>query len=106
LGVTVFALTQVDYAAYSVSVILLTLVATLAIGVNEEIVTRGILLVGLRNSGVAEWLVWLITVVVFSILHLVNVVGGAYLTVLLVTAAGGILLYVNSRIQQGGQSPF
>ena len=98
LGVTLFALTQVDYTAYSVRVILLTLVATLAIGVNEEIVTRGILLVGLRNSGVAEWLVWLITVVVFSILHLVNVAGGAYLTVLLVTAAGGVLLYVSRRV--------
>jgi uncharacterized membrane protein YwzB len=98
LGVTLFALTQVDYTAYSVSVILLTLVATLAIGVNEEIVTRGILLVGLRNSGLAEWLVWLITVVLFSILHLVNVAGGAYLTVLLATAAGGILLYVSRRV--------
>jgi membrane protease YdiL (CAAX protease family) len=98
LGVTLFALTQVDYTTYSVSVILLTLVATLTIGVNEEIVTRGILLVGLRNSGLAEWLVCLITVVVFSILHLVNVVGGASLTVLLVTAAGGILLYVSRRV--------
>lgn len=98
LGVTLFALTQVDYAAYSVRTILLTLLATLAIGVNEEVVTRGILLVGLRNSGVAEWLVCLITVVVFSLLHLINVAGGAYLTVLLATATGGVLLYASRRV--------
>jgi len=98
LGVTLFALFNVDFSSYSFDVILLVMVASLAIGVNEEIVTRGILLVGLRNSGLAEWKAWLMTVVVFSLLHLVNVFGGANLTVLLVVITGGTLLYVSRRV--------
>lgn len=98
LGVALFALTQVDFSAYSASTILLALVAALAIGVNEEIVTRGILLVGLRNSGVAEWVAWLTTVAVFSLLHLVNLLGGGNLTILLVTVTGATLLYVARRV--------
>ena len=97
-GVTIFALTQVDYASYSVGTILLVLVATLAIGVNEEIVTRGILLVGLRNSKVTEWLAWLITVVVFAMLHLVNVLGGEGLSIVFIVVTGGTLLYVARRV--------
>lgn len=98
-GVTLIALFNVDFSAYSPGVILLVLVATLAIGANEEIVTRGIMLVGLRNSGVSEWKAWLITVAVFALLHLVNVIGGAAnLTLLLVVVTGGTLLYVSRRV--------
>lgn len=97
LGVSLVALFNVDYSAYSLGEILLVLLATLAIGANEEIVTRGISLIGLRNSGVAEWKAWLVTVVVFALLHLVNVLGGDNPTILLVTAAGGTLLYVARR---------
>ena len=97
-GVTLFALTQVDFASYSIGTILAVLVATLAIGVNEEIVTRGILLVGLRNSRVAEWLAWLITVVVFALLHLVNVLGGEGLSIVFIVVTGGTLLYVSRRV--------
>ena len=67
LGVTIFALFNVDFSAYPIGVILLVLVATLAIGVNEETVTRGIMLIGLRNSKVSEWKAWLIMVVVFGL---------------------------------------
>lgn len=99
LGVTIFALFNVDFSAYSPGVILLVLVATLVIGANEEIVTRGIMLIGLRNSGVAEWKAWLITVVVFALLHLVNVIGGAAnLVLLLVVITGGTLLYISRRV--------
>ena len=64
---TIFALFNVDFSAYPIGVVLLVLVATLAIGVNEETVTRGIMLIGLRNSKVSEWKAWLITVVVFGL---------------------------------------
>ena len=74
------------------------IVAALAIGANEEIVTRGILLVGLRNSGVREWAAWVVTLVVFSLLHLINLTGGANLTVLVVVLTGGTLWYVSRRI--------
>ena len=98
LAVSAFALTQVDYAAFSARDILLVILAALAIGANEEIVTRGILLVGLRNSGVREWIAWLITLIVFSLMHLVNLLSGANLTVLLVVLTGGTLWYVSRRI--------
>ncbi len=98
LGVTLFALFNVDFSAYSSRVVLLVLMATLAIGINEEIVTRGILLIGLRNSGWDEWKAWVITVVVFSLMHLINVIGGGNLTVLFVVVTGGTLLYVSRRV--------
>jgi uncharacterized protein len=97
-GVTLLALFNVDFSSYSPRVILLVIVATLAIGANEEIVTRGILLIGLRNSGFAEWKAWVITLVVFSLLHVVNLLGGGSLTVLLIVATGGTLLYVSRRV--------
>jgi len=97
LGVAIVALVNVDYSAYSFDQILLVLVAALAIGANEEIVTRGILLIGLRNSHVDEWKAWLVTVAAFALLHLVNVLGGDSPTILIVTFAGGTLLYVARR---------
>lgn len=94
-----FALFNVDYSAYSPGEILLLVAAALVIGVNEEIVTRGILLIGLRNSGVSEWTAWLASLVVFALLHLVNVLGGAAnLTLLVVVVTGGTLLYVSRRV--------
>jgi len=99
LGVSVFALFNVNFSSYSPVEILLVLVAALVIGVNEEVVTRGILLVGLRNSRIAEWISWLITMAVFSLLHLVNVLGGgANLFLLLVVVTGGTILYVSRRV--------
>jgi membrane protease YdiL (CAAX protease family) len=97
-AVTLVALFNVDYSAYTLGPILLVLVAALTIGANEENVTRGIALIGLRNSVVVEWKAWLVTVAVFALLHLVNVLGGGSPTILLVTAAGGTLLYIARRV--------
>lgn len=96
--VSLFALSQVDYSAYSLRVILLVVLATLAIGFNEEVVTRGILLVGLRSNGWDEWKAWVMTVVVFSLMHLINVFGGGFLTILLIVIPGGTLWYVSRRV--------
>jgi membrane protease YdiL (CAAX protease family) len=101
VGVTLFALVSVNYAAYTMTEIALVLVATLAIGANEEIVTRGILLVGLRNSRVAEWVVCVVTTVAFGLLHFVNVLGGQSLAIILATVATGLLLYVSRRVSGG-----
>jgi hypothetical protein len=96
--VSLFVLYNVDYSAYSLRDILLLLLATLAIGFNEELVTRGVLLVGLRNHGSAEWLAWLITLVIFSLLLIVNLYGDANISVLFVVLTGGTLLYVSRRV--------
>lgn len=98
VGVTIWALTGVDFEAYSTQDILLILVATFAIGFNEEVVTRGFLLVGLRNRGVAEWQVWLVTSVVFALLHAVNLLGGSNITQIFVTGASGALFYASRRV--------
>ncbi len=98
LGIILWALSNVDFAAYSINVILLVMVATLAIGFNEEVVTRGILLVGMRNSGVQEWKVFAITTVIFGLLHSINLLGGSNPTQILVTLAGGVLFYVSRRV--------
>lgn len=98
VGVTLFALLNVDWSAYSVRVVLLVFLAALAIGISEELVTRGMLLVGLRNSGFAEWLVFLITVAVFAAYHAVNLLAGGNVTVFLITAVGGVLYYISRRV--------
>lgn len=97
-GAAVVALLNVDFAAYSWGIVLRVIIAALAIAVSEEVVTRGILLVGLRNSRFVEWKAWLITLVVFSAYHLVNVVGGGNPVIVLVVVTGGTLLYVSRRV--------
>ncbi|MEZ4660093.1 MAG: hypothetical protein R2911_21255 [Caldilineaceae bacterium] len=46
----------------------------------------------------SQWVVWLITLIVFSLMHLVNLLSGANLTVLLVVLTGGTLWYVSRRV--------
>lgn len=98
VGLTIWAFTGVEFGSYSTRDILLVLLATMAIGFNEEVVTRGFLLVGLRNKGVAEWQVWLITSVIFSLLHAINLLGGSNITQLFVTLASGTIFYAIRRV--------
>lgn len=93
-----FALLTTDLSVYKFSTILLVIIATLSIAINEEIVTRGILLTALRKKGISEWLVLLITTLVFASLHIVNVLGGNSFTQLLVVVFSGVLLYITRRV--------
>ena len=97
-GVAVFALFSVDYSLIPFGNIALVLIAALSIGFNEEVVTRGILLVGLRNENISEWKVYVITLVVFSLLHLINLFAGGNITQILVQFAGGTIFYVARRV--------
>ena len=96
--VSLFTLYNVEYFAYSLKEIQLVLIASLAIGVNEETVTRGILLIGLRNNDLAEWMAMLITPVVFSLLHILNLFGDGNISILLGVLTGGKLLYIGRRV--------
>lgn len=98
VAVAVGALFQVDYAAYSANEVFQLILLTIGIGINEEIVARGILLVGMRNGGLAEWKAWVVTLVVFSLLHMVNLIGGGSIMVLFIVLTGGTLLYVSRRV--------
>ena len=97
-GVAVFALFNVEYSLIPFGTIALVFIAALSIGFNEEVVTRGILLVGLRNDKISEWKVYAITLIVFSLLHLINLFAGGNITQIIVQFAGGTIFYVARRV--------
>jgi membrane protease YdiL (CAAX protease family) len=98
VGIAIITLFNVQYSLMAFGSIFLVLVASLSIGFNEEVVTRGILLVGLRNDKVSEWKVYVITLLVFSLLHLVNLVAGGSFLVILIQFFGGTIYYVARRV--------
>ena len=100
VGIAVVTLFAVQYSLLAFGSIILALVAALSIGFNEEVVTRGILLVGLRNDRVSEWKVYVITLIVFSLLHLVNLVAGGSFIMILIQFFGGTIYYVARRVSK------
>ena len=98
LGIIIFALFNVQYDALSFSTIVLVCVASLIIGFNEEVVTRGLLLIGLRNDKLDEWKVYVFTLVIFSLGHLINLVAGGSFVFVLFQLLGGTVLYVTRRV--------
>lgn len=67
-------------------------VACLLIGINEELLTRGIVLVGLRGSTNSEALVWLGSTALFGLMHVPNGFFGISLSGGLVQAVFTFLL--------------
>ncbi|MCM3781149.1 CPBP family intramembrane glutamic endopeptidase [Microbacterium hydrocarbonoxydans] len=49
----------------------------LVVAVIEEFCWRGVAVIGLRGSGVPEWLVWLLTSAGFAAMHFLNLFAGA-----------------------------
>jgi len=76
-------------------------VGVLLVGVFEELLTRGVLLVGLRRR-LPEFGVWIGSCVLFGLLHLLNALAGATLGATLVqvvfAASFGSTLYVARRL--------
>ena len=76
----------------------LLLVGTLLVGFAEELASRGVLAVGLREAGASEVVVWLVTSVLFSLLHAMNVLfgqsGRTTLVQLVMAFFAGSALYV------------
>ena len=72
-GIGLYALLTSDLSLYTPATILLVIIAALSIAINEEILTRGILIVALRKRGTPEWLVYVLSTLTFALLHLVNV---------------------------------
>lgn len=74
------------------------LVGTLLVGFAEELASRGVLAVGLREAGASEVVVWLVTSVLFSLLHAMNVLfgqsGRTTLVQLVMAFFAGSALYV------------
>ena len=99
--VCVARLPLVDWGALPARYFLLLLVGVLFVGVFEELLTRGVLLVGLRRR-LPEFGVWLASCVLFGLLHLLNALAGAALGSTLVqvlfAASFGSTLYLARRL--------
>ncbi|MFZ7086673.1 lysostaphin resistance A-like protein [Curtobacterium sp. RRHDQ10] len=91
----------VDWHARPLRYFLLLAVAVLLVGFFEELLTRGVLLVGLR-ARLPEFWVWLLSSALFGLLHLLNILAGAGVgpTILqvLFAASFGSVLYVARRV--------
>ncbi|WP_176505586.1 CPBP family intramembrane glutamic endopeptidase [Curtobacterium sp. 314Chir4.1] len=91
----------VDWSALPGHYFLLLAVGVVFVGVFEELMTRGVLLVGLRRR-LPEFGVWIASCVLFGLLHLLNALAGAGLGATLVqvvfAASFGSTLYVARRL--------
>lgn len=101
LLVCIARLPLVDWTALPVRYFLLLTVGVLFVGSFEELMTRGVLLVGLRRR-LPEVGVWIASCVLFGLLHLLNALAGAGIGVTLVqvvfAASFGSTLYVARRL--------
>ena len=97
-AVAVINIATIDYRSPQAKLLPLVLVGCLFVGFAEELATRGLLVVGLRQGGSGELAVWLITSVLFSLLHAMNALFGqsvqATLTQLATAFFAGTALYV------------
>lgn len=92
----------IAWSEYSVGVILATFVAGLFIGISEELLTRGIAVTLLRRCGYNEWVVAVLSSVIFALLHTSNLLSGQSLTTVLPTVGFtfgfGIMMYLTLRV--------
>ncbi|MBA8989770.1 membrane protease YdiL (CAAX protease family) [Curtobacterium pusillum] len=91
----------VDWSALPGHYFLLLGVGVLFVGSFEELMARGVLLVGLRRR-LPEFGVWIVSCVLFGLLHLLNALAGAGLGATLVqvvfAASFGSTLYLARRL--------
>lgn len=99
--VCIVRLPLVDWSALPGHYFLLLSVGVLFVGVFEELMTRGVLLVGLRRR-LPEFGVWIASCTLFGLLHLLNALAGASIGATLIqvvfAASFGSTLYVARRL--------
>ncbi|ASN21745.1 CPBP family intramembrane metalloprotease [Arthrobacter sp. YN] len=102
LAAIVLRFLGINYSSYQASVVVITLLTGLLIGFAEEILTRGIVVKMLRDSGKSEWVVMVLSSLVFALMHSANALSGMpILTVLLTivfTFGFGICMYLTLRV--------
>ncbi len=98
----VLRLIGIDYGAYDVGVVIVTMLTGLLVGFTEEVATRGIAVKILRDSGMKEIGVAVISSALFALMHSTNLLSGMQpLTVgltVVYTFAFGILMYLTLRV--------
>ena len=101
LAVCLARLPLVDWTALPWHYFALLGVGVLFVGFFEELMTRGVLLVGLRRR-LPEFGVWIVSCVLFGLLHLLNALAGAGIGPTLIqvvfAASFGSVLYVARRL--------
>lgn len=98
----VLRLIGIDYGAYAPGVVALTLLSGVVIGVAEELVTRGAAVTLLRNAGYGEWVVAVLSSVIFALMHSANAIGTGFTPAVLATIpytfCFGICMYLIMRV--------
>ncbi|MHA6780166.1 CPBP family intramembrane glutamic endopeptidase [Pseudonocardia saturnea] len=99
--VAIGTLSTADLSRLTPAHVLLLALGVLLVGFSEELLCRGIALVGLRGTG-SEVTAWLGSCLIFGLLHVVNALFGAPVggTAVQVVAAflAGTVLYVTRRV--------
>ncbi|GAA3630355.1 hypothetical protein GCM10022236_36020 [Microlunatus ginsengisoli] len=102
LAAIVLRLIGIDYASYASGVVIVTLAAGLLVGFVEELLTRGLAVKMLRDSGMREWGVAVTSSAIFALLHSGNLLSGmtpfTVALTLVYTFAFGILMYLTLRV--------
>ncbi|WP_223693738.1 CPBP family intramembrane glutamic endopeptidase [Leifsonia poae] len=98
----VLRLFGIDYAAYTPGVVVLTMVTGLFVGFTEEVISRGIAVKLLRDSGMREWGVAVISSALFALMHATNLLSGMSILTVATTVGYtfcfGILMYLVLRV--------
>lgn len=104
LAVVVFLVLRlfgIDYASYAAGVVAVTFLSGLLVGFVEEIVARGIVVKMLRDSGKSEWVVMVLSSLIFGLMHATNILSGQEVVTVALTVAFafgfGICMYLTLR---------
>jgi membrane protease YdiL (CAAX protease family) len=97
-------LSTIDFRGQGREVLPWLALGTLLVGFSEEMVTRGVMVVGFREAGWSPVTVYLVATALFALLHGINVLFGQSmqqtLTQIVMAFAGGSALYV-TRLTTG-----
>jgi membrane protease YdiL (CAAX protease family) len=97
-AVAALNIATIDYRSAKARILPLVFLGTLLVGFAEEMATRGLPVVGFRQAGLSEWAVWLLTSLLFALLHGMNAFFGQSVrdTVvqMLMSFLAGTVLYV------------
>ena len=101
VAATLLRFLGIPYGDYGASVVLVTLATGLLVGFAEEILTRGIVVKMMRDAGHGEWIVMVVSSLIFALLHSANILSGmAVATVaftVVYTFGFGICMYLTLR---------
>ncbi|MET0353281.1 MAG: type II CAAX endopeptidase family protein [Plantibacter flavus] len=102
LAAVVLRLLGIDYGSYEGSVVVVAMLSGVFIGFAEEILTRGLVVKMLRDAGSSEWIVMVVSSLIFALLHASNLLSGQPLVTVLVTVVYtfgfGVCMYLTLRV--------